>query len=180
MAITLIPNAIRTADQRVNQTKIGSFFSKYKAVILFNKNLIISGVGGFFTSAYVSQLYSQFDKNNEFANSVFALATEYAVYLPLFSILFYVDNRQKYFDPVTGKKNGKQIRDDIKKLFAAFSVSEVIYSITRIATQYGLLLQELKIEPYGASMVSSLTAWGTFLVAINVMAKLTRLFQASR
>jgi hypothetical protein len=162
----------------VNETKIGSFFSKYKAVILFNKNLLISGAGGFFTSAYVSQIYSQFDKN-EFANSVLALATEYAVYLPLFSILFYVDNHQKYVDPATGKKNSKQIRDDIKKLFAAFSVSEVIYSIMRVATQYELLHQ-LKVEPYEASMVSSLTAWGLFLITINVMAKLTRLFKTSR
>jgi hypothetical protein len=162
----------------VNQTRIGRFFNKYKGVLLFNKNLIISGAGGLFTSAYVSQLYSEFD-NNDFANSVVALATEYAVYLPVFSILFYVDNRQKYVDLATGKKNSKQIRDDIKKLFAAFTVSEVIYSITRVATQYVLLLQQLKVEPYEASMVSSLTAWGIFLVTINVMAKLTRLFKTS-
>jgi hypothetical protein len=168
---------LRKLPIRVNETKIYSFFSKYKAVILFNKNLFISGAGGFFTSAYVSQLYSQFDKN-EFANSVFALATEYAVYLPVFSILFYLDNHQKYVDPATGKKNTKRIWDDIKKLFAAFSVSEVIYSITRVATQYGLL--QLKIEPYEASMVSSLTSWGLFLITINVMAKLTRLFKTSR
>ena len=164
----------------MNQTKIGGFFSKYKEVILFNKNLVISGVGGFFVSAHISQFYSQFDKN-EFTNSIIALVTEYAVYIPLFSILFYVDNRQRYIDPETGKKDTKQIRDDIKKLLASFSVSEVIYSITRVVTQYGLLLhQELKVEPYEASMVSSLTAWGVFLVTINVMAKLTRLFQQSR
>ncbi len=164
----------------MNQTKIGGFFSKYKEVILFNKNLVISGVGGFFVSAYISQFYSQFDKN-EFTNSIIALVTEYAVYIPLFSILFYVDNRQRYIDPETGNKDTKQIRDDIKKLLASFSVSEVIYSITRVVTQYGLLLhQELKVEPYEASMVSSLTAWGVFLVTINVMAKLTRLFQQSR
>ena len=164
----------------MNQTKIGGFFSKYKEVILFNKNLVISGVGGFFASAYISQFYSQFDKN-EFTNSIIALVTEYAVYIPLFSILFYVDNHQRYIDPTTGKKDAKQIRDDIKKLLASFSVSEVVYSITRVATQYGLLLhQELKVEPYEASMISSLTAWGVFLVTINVMAKLTRLFQQSR
>ena len=159
----------------MNEIKIRSFFSKYKAVILFNKNLLISGIGGFFTSAYVSQIYSQFDEN-EVANSVFALATEYAVYLPIFSILFYVDNRQKYVDPVTRKKNNKQIRDDIKKLLADFSVSEVIYSVTRVATQYGLL-QQLNVEPYEASMVSSLASWIIFFVAINAMAKLTRLFK---
>lgn len=163
---------------KVNQAKISKFFNKYKAVLLFNKNLIISGAGGLFTSAYVSQLYSEFDKN-EFANSILALTTEYAVYIPLFSILFYIDNRQKYVDPKTGKQNGKQIRDDIKKLFTAFTVSEVIYSITRVSTQYGLLLQQLKVEPYEASMVSSLTAWGIFLVTINIMAKLTRLFKTS-
>jgi hypothetical protein len=160
----------------MSETKIGRFFGKYRAAILFNKNLLISGVGGFLTSAYVSQLYSQFNKN-EFANSVVALATEYAVYLPLFSILYYIDDRQKYVDPITGKKNSKKIRDDIKKLFAAFSVSEVIYSITRVVSQYGLL--QLNVEPYQASMVSSLTAWGIFFVAINVMAKLTQLFKTS-
>ena len=163
---------------KVNQAKISRFYNKYKAVLLFNKNLIISGAGGLFASAYISQLYSQFNRN-EFANSILALTTEYAVYIPLFSILFYIDNRQKYVDPKTGNQNGKQIRDDIKKLFAAFTVSEVIYSITRVSTQYGLLLHQLKVEPYEASMVSSLTAWGIFLVTINIMAKLTRLFKKS-
>ena len=164
----------------MNQTKICSLISKYKSVFLFNKNLILSGIGGFFISAYVSELYTQFD-TSKFANSLIALATEYAVYIPLFSVLFYVDNRQKYLDPATGKKNNKRIMDDIKKLFVAFSVSEIIYSVTRITTQYGLLVhQELNIETYEASMVSSLAAWGVFLIAINVMAKLTRLFRESR
>src|ERR671933_584773 len=164
----------------MNQTKICSLISKYKSVFLFNKNLILSGIGGFFISAYVSELYTQFD-TSEFANSLIALATEYAVYIPLFSVLFYVDNRQKYLDPATGKKNNKRIMDDIKKLFVAFSLSEIIYSVTRITTQYGLLVhQELNIETYEASMVSSLAAWGVFPIAINVMAKLTRLFRESR
>jgi hypothetical protein len=52
---------------------------------------------------------------------------------------------------------------------------------TRIATQYGLLVhQELNTEPYVVSMVSSLVAWRIFLIAINVMAKLTGLLQESR
>lgn len=149
-----------------------SFFRRYKAAILFNKNLLISGAAGFSASAYLSQLYSQFDRN-EFANSVIALATEYAVYLPLFAILFYVDNRQKYVDPLTGNKDGRRIRRDIKKLFAAFSVSEVVFSVLRVASQYGLL--QLDLEAYQASMVGSITAWGAFFLTINVMARITRL-----
>lgn len=149
-----------------------SFYSRYKAAILFNKNLIISGVAGFFASAYVSQIYFQYDRN-ELANSVVALATEYAVYIPLFAILFYVDNRQKYIDQATGKKNSEQIRRDIKKLFASFSVSEVVFSAVRIGSQYVFL--RFGIEAYEASMISSLSAWGVFFVSINLMAKVTRL-----
>jgi hypothetical protein len=67
------------------------------------------------------------------------------------------------------------VLQDIKKLFAAFSVSEVIFSITRIAAQYGLL--QAGSQPYEASMASSLLAWGVFFVAINSMAKMVRLFR---
>jgi hypothetical protein len=149
----------------------GSFYGKNRAAILFNKNLLISGVAGFLSSAYVSQLFFGFERN-EFANSVIALATEYATYLPLFTILFYLDNRQKYVDQ-SGKRDSKAIFTDIKKLLASFSVSEIVFSVARVGSQYGLL--RLEIEPYEASMLGSLTAWGLFFVSINIMAKITRL-----
>jgi hypothetical protein len=148
------------------------FYRKYKAAILFNKNLVISGAAGFSASAIASQLFSQTFKD-DLANSIVTLATEYAVYLPLFSILFYIDNRHKYTNPSTGKRYSKQIRNDIKKLFASFSISEVVYSIVRFSSQYGLL--KLNIEAYEASMISSLTAWGIFFLSINIMARITRL-----
>jgi hypothetical protein len=109
------------------RNSINSFYLKYRDVILFNKNLIFSGTCAFFTAALVTQLYLQFDKNN-LSNSIIALATEYGVYIPLFAFLFYRDNRLKYNDPQTGKRDSKRIRGDIRKLFAAFSVSEIIYS----------------------------------------------------
>jgi hypothetical protein len=151
-----------------------SFFSRYKDAVLFNRNLIIAGAGAFFASAYVSQLYAQYD-NNDFANSALALATEYGVYIPVFAALFYFDNRSKYIDPATGRRDSKRIWQDIKKLFAAFSVSEVIYSLTKVGAQYALL--QAGNQPYEASMASSLIAWGVFFVAINSMAKLVRLFR---
>ncbi len=153
-----------------------NFFDRYRDIILFNKNLIISAVAGFFLSAYVSQTYSQYDSNH-FANSVVALVTEYAVYIPLFAFLFYNDNRQRYIDPATGKKNTKQIRHDIKKLFTAFSISEVIFSVARVLTQYQLLQLNNGIQAYEASMISSLTAWSIFFVAVNSIAKVVRLFK---
>jgi hypothetical protein len=141
---------------------------------LFNRNLIIAGAGGFFASAYVSQVYDRAG-SSDFANSAAALAVEYAVYVPVFATLFYIDNRKKYVDPATGKRDSRKLLQDIKKLFAAFSVSEAIFAITRVVAHYGLL--QADIQAYVASMASSLIAWGIFFVAINSMAKLVRLFR---
>lgn len=154
--------------------KAAGFFRKYRDAVSFNRNLIIAGACGFFASAYVSQLYAQYD-SNDFANSAVALAIEYAVYIPVFAALFYVDNRSKYVDPATSRRDSRRVWQDIKKLFAAFSVSEVIFSITRVAMQYGLL--QAGSQPYEASMAGSLVAWGVFFVAINFMAKLVKLFK---
>ena len=155
-------------------TKAAGFIRKYRDSILFNRNLIIAGAGSFFASAYVSQLYAQYD-SNDLANSALALAVEYGIYIPVFAMLFCLNNRSKYVDPATGRRDSRRIMQDIKKLFAAFSVSEVIYSVTKVAMQYWLL--QTGSQPYEASMASSLVAWGVFFVAINSMAKLVKLFK---
>ena len=152
---------------------VAGFFGRYKDAVLFNRNLIISGAAGFFTSAYVSSLYSQHG-SSDFANSVVALAVEYAAYIPVFAMLFYIDNRSKYIDRTTRRRDSRRAWQDIRKLFAAFSVSEVIFSISRVFVQYGLL--QVGSQPYEASMTSSLVSWGIFFVAINSMAKLVKLF----
>lgn len=160
----------------MNATKIGSFLSKYKDYVLFNKDLIISGSAGFFASALVAQLYALHD-SNALTNSIVALATEYGVYIPLFAFLFYRDNKHRYVDPLTGKRDSKKLKDDIKKLFTAFSISEIIYSITRISAHYQFL--QGGVEPYQASMIGSLIAWAVFFVCINAGIKLVRLFKKS-
>ena len=153
----------------------GAFYSKYKDLILFNKNIIIAGICSFFSAAFVTQLYYEHDKSN-FANSIVALSTEYSVYIPLFVILFYIDNRYRYTDPFTGKKDSKRIKKDIKKLFTAFSISEVVYSLTKISFHYQFL--HLGAQPYTASMLSSLTASTISFVLINlVIIKVVKLFQ---
>jgi len=113
----------------MDATKTG-FFSKYRDYVLFNKNLIISGASAILTSALVAQLYARYD-TNALANSIVAIAAEYGVYIPFFAFLFYRDNRHKYIDPLTGKRDSKKVRNDVKKLFATFSISEIIFSVTR-------------------------------------------------
>lgn len=153
--------------------RAGGFLDKYRDYILFNKNLIISGTAAFFASAFIAQVHSLYDPN-AVANSIIALAAEYGVYIPFFAFLFYRDNRQRYVDPLTGQRDSKRLRSDMKKLFAAFSISEVIYSMARIFTHYQFL--QGGVEPYQASMGASLVSWAVFFVCINAGVKLTRLF----
>ncbi|MER3407278.1 MAG: hypothetical protein C4292_00125 [Nitrososphaera sp.] len=152
-----------------------SFWRRYGDAIKFNRNIIVAGIGSFFSGALTSQFYSDYDSENSLANSAVTLAAEYGVYIPAFALLFYIDNRRRYaVDPKTGRRNSKAISDDVKKLLAAFSISEVIYSAAKFGAQYQLL--QSGMEAYQASMIASAVAWTVFLAAVNALAKATRLF----
>lgn len=95
------------------------FYQKYRDYILLNKNILISGILAFFGGAAFTQVYSQYDSNN-LTNSLMTLGAEYGIYIPLFAVLFYFDNKDKYVDPITGKRIVIRIRNDIKKLLLLF------------------------------------------------------------
>jgi hypothetical protein len=59
--------------------------------------MIISGIFAFIVGTFFTQFYYQYEKNN-FVNSIVTLAVEYAVYIPLFGFLYYLDNKEKYVD----------------------------------------------------------------------------------
>lgn len=149
------------------------FFTRYRDYILFNKNLLISGTCALLTGAFAAQLYSTFD-HSAAANSLVSLVTEYSVYIPIFAYLFYRDNRHKYIDPF-GKTDRKKVLNDVKKLLAAFSISEIIYSVTRGYAHYQILVSGT--EPYQASILASIIAWAVFSLCINFSVKLVRLFK---
>lgn len=161
----------------MNSASLSNFFNKYRDYFLFNKNLILSGASAFFVGAIVAQLYASLN-TNELANAIVALVAEYGIYIPFFTFLFYRDNKHRYLDPLTGKKNSKRLRIDIKKLFAAFSFSEIIFAITRTSIHYEFL--QVGMEPYQASMVASLIAWIVFFASINAGIKILRLFHKTR
>jgi hypothetical protein len=154
---------------------VREFYQKYRNYILLNKNILLSGIFAFFGGAIFTQLYAQYDNNN-LANSIVTLSAEYAIYIPLFALLFYLDNKNRYIDPLTGKKLKDRVKRDIKKLVAAFSISELIFSFSKIAIHYQLL-QLYMVEPYQASMIGSLVAWTIFLASINLSIKAVKLFR---
>ena len=153
-----------------------SFYNKYWNYILFNKDIIISGAFALIVGTFFTQFYSQYEKNN-FVNSIVTLSVEYAVYIPLFAFLYYLDNKEKYVDPQSGKKNYANIKKDIIKLVAIFAISEIIFSVSKVSIHFQLM--QISFEPYQASMIGSFTAWFIFLVVINFGAKIVKLFKSS-
>lgn len=159
-------------SKQVEQQK--TFFKSYQQAINFNKNIIISGLVAFFTGALVAHLYSEYDKSSGLANSTVTLASEYAIYIPAFGLLHYSDNRRNYTDVRTGKRDGKKIRADMKKLFATFSLSETVFSLTKLGVQFQLL--QMNMEAYVSAMIASIVAWSVFFVLVNYVARITNLF----
>jgi len=137
--------------------------------------MIISGIFAFIVGTFFTQFYAQYEQNN-FVNSIVTLSVEYAVYIPLFGFLYYLDNKEKYIDQ-SGKKNYAFIKKDIIKLFAIFSISEIIFSVSKVSIHFELM--QISFEPYHASMIASFSAWFIFLVIINFGAKIVKLFKSS-
>jgi cytochrome bd-type quinol oxidase subunit 2 len=151
-------------------------YNKYKDYLLFNKNILISGIFAFFAGAIFTQIYSELNSNN-LSNSIVTLTIEYCVYIPIFSYLFYLDNRSRYIQADTGKKNYEKIKTDIKKLITAFAISEVIFSVSKLLLHYQLLMLDF-IVPYQTSMIASIIAWIIFLLVINLSIKAVHLFKS--
>ena len=156
--------------------RIGKLYNKYKDYALFNKNILISGIFAFFAGAIFTQFFSEFNSDS-LSNSIVTLILEYCVYIPIFSYLFYLDNKSRYVEKETGKKNYNEIRTDIKKLIAAFAISETIYSVSKVVLHYQLLSLGF-IEPYQTSMIASIIAWIIFLLVINLSIKAVHLFKS--
>jgi hypothetical protein len=149
------------------------FYNKYRNYILLNKNIIIAGTAALIVGVFFTELYSEYNKNN-LLNSIVTLTVEYAVYIPIFAILYFLDNRGRYVDALTGKKNYANIKSDLIKLFTIFSISEVIYSVAKVSIHFQLM--QISFEPYLATMIASTTAWLIFLIVINFGAKAVKLF----
>jgi len=150
------------------------FYNKYKSYILLNRNIIIAGTAALVVGVFFTQLYSEYNKNN-LLNSIVTLTVEYAIYIPTFAVIYYLDNRGRYVDVQTGKKNYANIKTDLIKLFSIFSISEFIYSLAKVSIHFQLM--QISFEPYQASAIGSFLAWIIFLIIINMGARIVKLFK---
>ncbi|MDQ4102129.1 MAG: hypothetical protein M3115_08100 [Thermoproteota archaeon] len=150
------------------------FYAKYRELILFNKNIIIAAVASIIGDATVVHYAVQSIDNNILV-SIFSIITDTGIYLAAFSGLFYIDNRKKYIDVITGKRDSIRFRKDAKKIVTALGVSEVVYIIAKFTSIY-LLLQANIAPPYQIAMLTTLLAWVFYIVTANLMIRAQKLF----
>ena len=163
-----------TQKNRRLQQSFKQFYTRYRELILFNKNIIVAAVVAIITDAIVVQYAAQSITNNALVSS-FSIITGIGVYLVAFAGFFYIDNRKKYIDTVTGMRDSNRFKQDAKKIVTALGVSEVVYMIGKFASIY-LLLQSNVAPPYQVAMVSTLLAGVFSTVTANLMIKAQKLF----
>jgi hypothetical protein len=161
-------------NRRQQQQSFKQFYTRYRELILFNKNIVVAAIAAIITDAIVVQYAAQSITNNVLV-SIFSIITDIGVYIIAFAGLFYIDNRKKYVDVVTGMRDSNMFRQDVKKIVTALGVSEVVYMIGKFTSIY-LLLQSNVAPPYQVAMLSTLLAGVVSTVTANLMGKTQKLF----
>ena len=77
--------------------------TRLKDYLLFNRNILVGFVGAFLTGALSSQAIARF--TSPLVNSLISLVAELGVFLSIFGVLFYFDNKDKFVDE-QGKRRG--------------------------------------------------------------------------
>ncbi|MBM3896385.1 MAG: hypothetical protein FJ360_01370 [Thaumarchaeota archaeon] len=135
---------------------------KHVEILKLNKTIIIGAIVGITISASSAQLFAG---EEDYLLTTYTVIVEYAGFFSTLFLLFYLDNR----------KNKATFRADLVKFFSSIGISEVIYVIVRWGLGYYLLT--LDYDPSLATLVSQLVGWAIFMVAVNVVAKMLRLYK---
>jgi hypothetical protein len=149
--------------------------SRLKDYLLFNRNILIGFAGAFLTSAGTSQAISRF--TSPLVNSLISLVAELNVFLAIFGILFYFDNKDKFVDKQGKRKESGKVKWVLLKLASTLSIAEIEYNTVKPAIHFWLLT--LEYQPFIASTIASFITIIGYLAVADSMAYLTRLFKKS-
>jgi len=149
--------------------------SRLKDYLLFNRNILIGFAGAFLTSAGTSQAISRF--TSPLVNSLISLVAELSVFLAIFGILFYFDNKDKFVDKQGKRRESGKVKWVLLKLASTLSITEIEYNTVKPAIHFWLLT--LDYQPFIASTIASFITIIGYLAVADSMAYLTRLFKKS-
>jgi hypothetical protein len=155
---------------------ISYFYTRNKDIICFNKNLIISGICSLIIAAAATEyIYNTFHHggNDIIVITLVSVLTEYCIETPIFIALSYYDCKNRYIELLTRKRNQVLIKNQIKKLFVVYSISDALYFIAQIIL-LGYLLQISGLLPYQSVIYSSLMGWTIYFLGNNVLIKISK------
>ena len=153
------------------------FYIRYSTTISLNKNLLLSGIGGFIVSLVVAYVSTKYSTDN-FANSAFTVIAGFVFSKVIFAILFHLDNKKKYTKKFTGRLNLPVLKRIIKKMVFADSIFDIINNVTR----FFILLELLRIEypSIQAATIASLIASYLAYLAINLIVRRIHVFGSKK
>ena len=136
-----------------------------------NKNILIAFAASIIISAVIAQILSD---QADVLNTTYTTIADYVIYFSVFSSLFYLDSRKKY-RLESGKTDTAKLKQDLKKLITSLGIAEVVYTIARWALQYYFLT--INYDPYLASIVSQGISTIIYMIVLNLIVKITRLYK---
>ena len=148
-----------------------NFYNKYKELIHFNKNIVISAIITAVMDIFIVKLGYFFYSNNSFLISSISLVADFAIYNFIFILLFFEYNKYKYKNN-DGTKNNQKIKKDFINLLTAIGLSELTYLSIKFSSTYSIFLY-LKIDPLEISLITTILAWIAYLTIANIMVKRT-------
>ena len=136
-----------------------------------NKNLIIGAIVAGVLAAITAHIFS--DQESHILTTYTVIA-EYVGFFAVFFLLFYLDNKKNYkLD--SGKKDKAAIKSALAKLGASFGVGEIFYLSIRWGLGYYLLT--IGFEPKIATLISEIVGFVAFIIAMNMVTKVTKLYK---
>ena len=139
-----------------------------------NKSLIIGAIVAGVLAAITAYVFS--DQESHILTTYTVLA-EYVGFFGVFFLLFYLDNKKKYkLD--SGKKDKGAIKKALMKLGASFGLGEVFYLSIRWFLGYYLLT--IGFESNVATIISEIAGFTAFIIAMNIVTKVTKLYKPQK
>jgi len=136
-----------------------------------NKNILVAFAASIIISAIIAQFLSDQD---DYLNTTYTTIADYVIYFSVFSGLFYLGNRKKY-RLESGGTDTVKLKHDLKKLITSLGIAEVIYTVVRWALQYYFLT--INYDPYLASIASQGMSTIIYMMVLNLIVKITRLYK---
>lgn len=135
-------------------------------LLQINRNFIICFIVSASLSAIVAQSLSEYENH---LTTTITIGTGYGIYFGIFSVLFYLDNKNRYRQMKTSL-----IRKELFSMISSFGIGEIIYLAIRWPSLYYFL--EIGIEPYIASLVSEVISTTCYMTTVTVFLRKTKTF----